>query len=1095
MRSKPRTSHRGVVLIVPTIIAAVCSTAVAVLIGWALDVAVLKSVIPGLVAMNPATAIGFLLAGLALHLQRHEPVPVPSRRVAPVLAGALLLLGLSVLARYVAGFQWGVDQLLFPQALERAALSGYRNRMAPNTAFMFVLIAVAFLGMDHRNPRVRRFAELSCITTGLLSFLALTGYIYNTRTLYGVRSYIPIALNTALAFAGLAIGILAVRPDRGLAALLRSQSPGGQLLRLLLPASLGLPLVLGLLRLEGERGGLYDTAGGVALSAALTTLILASLVWWSAASLDRADAARRLAERRVREANEDLEARVAERTKELEVEVKERREAESALRDQREFLRKVVDANPQLVFIKDWDGKFLLANRPLAALYGTTVSEIEGKSDADFNPNAAEVEAFRRADRDVMESGRPLFIAEEAVSDRSGETRWFQTVKVPLRGPDGRSRQVLGVATDITERRLAKERLRQTANELQALVQAAPVAIVSIDPSGKVLNWYGGAESLFGWSADEVVGRALANVPPEKQHEFQALRARVERGESIIGLETRRIRKDGSVVDVSISYAPLHDQAGQTTGAIIVYQDITERRLVAEQRQAREAADAANRAKSNFLANMSHELRTPLNAIIGFSELLEDQTFGGLSDRQRRYVANVLSSGRHLLQLVNDILDLAKIEAGRLVLEPEPLDLGILLHDMQRGLEPLAAAKRLSLELDLAQDLPRLTADRAKVKQILYNLLSNAIKFTEQGGRIGLRAAPVQQADGREEIRVQVWDTGIGISPEDQRRIFLEFEQVDSSYVRQQEGTGLGLALTSRLVEAHGGRIEVESAPRQGSTFTVFLPVKVPAGALESPPPSSVRKSEELRERPLILVVEDEAAARELLSHYLLERGFRVAHAATGAEALELARSARPAAITLDIFLPDENGLHLLRRLRADRLTRDIPVVVVSVTDDREVGLNAGAAEWLVKPVQRQQFVEALDRLVPAGSGHGRRLALVVDDDPEAVELATDVLRGRGFEVVQAFGGSEGLAMAIHHSPVLIILDLNMPGVTGFTVAQQLRAHPRTRQTPILVSTAMDLTAAQRDELMHHVQTIVPKRGAEGILEALERLGLTPRAI
>ena len=239
-----------------------------------------------------------------------------------------------------------------------------------------------------------------------------------------------------------------------------------------------------------------------------------------------------------------------------------------------------------MVFIKDWDGRFVLANQRVAELYGTTVEELEGKSDADFNSNAAEVESFLRADREVMRSDRTLHISEEAVTDGpSGVTRWFHTIKVPLTGPDGTATQVLGVATDITDRRHAEEQLRRTRDELQALVEAAPVAIVSVDPDGNVLNWYGGAEAMFGWSAEEVVGRPLANVPLEKQDEFRTLIARVLRGDSFTGLESRRVRKDGSPIDVSISTAPLHDRAGRPVGAIAVYQDITERRLVAQQRR------------------------------------------------------------------------------------------------------------------------------------------------------------------------------------------------------------------------------------------------------------------------------------------------------------------------------------------------------------------------------------------------------------------------------------------------------------------------------------------------------------------------------
>jgi PAS domain S-box-containing protein len=834
---------------------------------------------------------------------------------------------------------------------------------------------------------------------------------------------------------------------------------------------------------------------GIILATGLGLLLLIT----SAALANREIRARLKAEAGVRRANEGLEDRVAERTEELEcmneelrVQMEERDAIEVQVRRERKFLRKVVDANPQLIFLKDWDGRFVLANQAIAEIYGTTVEQLEGKTDADFNPDAAEVETFLRHDREVINSGRTLVIPEEPVTGRTGATRWFQTIKVPLIAADG-TRQVLGVSTDITARRHVEEQLRRTADELEALVQAAPVAIIGIDMEGKVLSWHGGAQAMFGWTAEELVGRALAIVPSEKQEEFRALRSRVEHGASIVGLETYRVRKDGSRIDVSISYAPLHDHQANTIGATIVYQDITERQLIAEQRQARETAEAANYAKSNFLANMSHELRTPLNAIIGFSELLEDQTFGPLNEKQQRYVTNVRTSGRHLLQLVNDILDLAKVEAGRLVLDPESINVNALLQDMQRGLEPLAVAKRQTFTLEIPEELPALIADRGKVKQILYNLLSNAIKFTKEGGRLGLRASSVPGDDqGQPQIQIAVWDSGIGIAPEDVSRIFLEFEQLDSSYVRQQEGTGLGLALTQRLVEAHGGRIWVESTLGGGSTFTLLLPASRRGSDVGSPVVTPERILRQDRQRPLVLVVEDDTTGRELLSHYLVENGYAVAYAGTGAEAFEIARRLRPAAISLDILLPDVHGLDLLRRLRADPETKDIPLIVVSITDDRDLGLSAGAAAWLVKPVDRRQFIEALSRVMPNGNGAGNKLALVVDDDADAVELATDVLRQRGFEVLQAFGGSEGLTLALARLPGLIVLDLSMPGMSGFTVAQQLRADPRTRHTPILVSTALDLSSAEREALLRHVQTIVPKSGPGGILEALERLGLSP---
>jgi PAS domain S-box-containing protein len=822
-----------------------------------------------------------------------------------------------------------------------------------------------------------------------------------------------------------------------------------------------------------------QTAFTILLASGLGLLLLAT----SAVLANREIGARLAAEAELLRANEGLEERVAERTEQLQSQKEQ-------LRTTADELKALVQAAPVAILGLDNNGKVVSWYGGAEKMFGWTADEVIGRPPP--NLPTEKQEEFRTLLARVV--GGNAFTGLESQRMRKDGTLIDVSISTaPLHDGAGRAVGIIGVYQDITERRRAEDLYHQMADQLEALVRAAPVAIVGIDMEGKVLSWYGGAERLFGWSAAEVVDRPLANVPPEKQEEFHALRTRVLHGDSVIGLETQRMRKDGSRIDVSLSYAPLHDRTGRTIGATIVYQDVTERRLAFEQRQAREAADAANRAKSNFLANMSHELRTPLNAIIGFSELLEDDSFGTLNERQKRYVTNVRTSGNHLLQLVNDILDLAKIESGRLVLEPESINLNTLLHDMQRGLEPLAVAKRQTFLLEIPDELPPVIADRGKVKQILYNLLSNAIKFTKPEGRVGVRAKYSRADHSQPQVEIAVWDTGIGIAPEDLKRVFLEFEQLDSSYVRQQEGTGLGLALTQRLIEAHGGRIWVESMVDKGSTFTFALPASPAVSASEPVTKPPVRILGQNSQRPLVLVVEDDTTGRELLNHYLVENGYAVAYATTGAEAIELARQLKPAAISLDILLPDEHGLHILSKLRADPETKDIPVVVVSITDDRDLGLSAGAAAWLVKPVQRRQFIEALDRVMPNGKRDGKLVALVVDDDVEAVDLATDILRQRGFEVLQAFGGTEGLTLALERLPSLIILDLSMPGVSGFTVAKQLRANPRTRHTPILVSTALDLSATEREELLRHVQTIVPKSGGKAILEALERLGLSPQ--
>jgi signal transduction histidine kinase/DNA-binding response OmpR family regulator len=562
------------------------------------------------------------------------------------------------------------------------------------------------------------------------------------------------------------------------------------------------------------------------------------------------------------------------------------------------------------------------------------------------------------------------------------------------------------------------------------------------------------------------------------------MRARVMSGEPFSGFETKRTRKDGSFIDVGISTAPLYDAAGRSVGLVAVYADITERKRAEEQQRAREAAEAASRAKSQFLANMSHELRTPLNAIIGFSELMQEPAMGELNERQSRYVLNVLNSGRHLLQIVNDILDLAKIEAGRLVLDKVSFEVGPAIAEAHRLLEPLAAAKRLDFTLAVGKELPLLVADRAKLKQILYNLVSNAIKFTPEGGRV--RTSVTRSTDGAPGVTIAVTDTGIGIKPEDQHRIFLEFEQVDGSYARHQQGTGLGLALTLRLVEAHDGRIWLESAPDWGTTFFVSLPSASPDGVATVPGETTPNGADG---RPTVLVIEDDPTASRLVARYLGEAGFDVAFAKTAAEGIAAARQRRPVAITLDVLLPDQDGLELLAQLRADPETKDIPVVVVSVTSNRELGFSLGAAEWLEKPIDGARLVEAVRRALP-GAGISLPTVLVIDDNSQMVELLDAVLHNHGCRVLRAYDGATGVETAIAHQPQVIVLDLLMPGLSGFDVVQRLRQNPRTEQIPILISTVKDLTAEDQQRLQGQVRSIVSKSGPDHLVRVLQGLGL-----
>ncbi len=519
--------------------------------------------------------------------------------------------------------------------------------------------------------------------------------------------------------------------------------------------------------------------------------------------------------------------------------------------------------------------------------------------------------------------------------------------------------------------------------------------------------------------------------------------------------------------------------------------EIVERKRAEEQaQQARQLAETATQVKSEFLANMSHELRTPLNAIIGFSEILEDQTFGELNPRQTKYVSNVLTSGRHLLQLINDILDLAKIEAGRLDLDAQPFAVSSALQDVATIVKTLANKKNVQLHVETPSELPALTADQPKFKQILYNLLSNAIKFTPEGGTVILKA----EIESGALMRIAVSDTGIGIKAEDQERVFGEFEQVDSSYGRQQQGTGLGLALTKRLVELHGGRIWVESEgiEGKGSTFVFTLPVDGPAAQSQLPEALYYGAIADSESRPLVLIVEDNAQASELLTLYLADSGYRIACAYDGAQALQMADELKPDVITLDVMLPQKDGWEVLATLKSASATQNVPIIMVSMTEDRQLAFSLGAIGFLTKPVDKNQLTQAVGKAIV---GKSAPTVLVVDDESTTVEMLGDVLRHQGCRVLQASGGQQAIDLAIAHLPDVMVLDLMMPDVTGFDVVRQLREHPQAKEIPILVFTAKDITDEDRQRLNNGIQSIIGKGGKEELMSALAALSLTKRDV
>ncbi len=480
--------------------------------------------------------------------------------------------------------------------------------------------------------------------------------------------------------------------------------------------------------------------------------------------------------------------------------------------------------------------------------------------------------------------------------------------------------------------------------------------------------------------------------------------------------------------------------------------------------------DEANRRKSEFLANMSHELRTPLNAIIGFSEVLHARMFGELTDKQDEYMQDIITSGQHLLELINDILDLSKVEAGRMELELGPLAVAEMLESSLTMSRERAGRHSITLGIEVDPDIGVIEADERKLKGVIFNLLSNALKFTPEGGRIDTSARLV---DG--ELEVAVRDTGTGIAPDDQARIFEEFQQASQPDTQKGEGTGLGLALARSYVGLHGGRIWVESELGAGSTFTFRIPLRRPAETHAPAPPRTAVPAAHSG-AATILLVEDDEAAIDLLTIYIAGAGFNVEVARNGEDGLAMARSLRPAGITLDISLPRLNGWDFLTQIKGDSSTADIPVIIVSMLDERGKGFALGAADYLVKPVNRDQLLATLQRFTATGRGPSAPCTvLAIDDDPMMLELIEATLAPQGFTVLRATGGEEGVTRAQSERPALIILDLLMPGMDGFTVAEQLRANPATAEIPIVVLTSKNVSEEERERLTSHINHLARK--------------------
>jgi PAS domain S-box-containing protein len=572
---------------------------------------------------------------------------------------------------------------------------------------------------------------------------------------------------------------------------------------------------------------------------------------------------------------------------------------------------------------------------------------------------------------------------------------------------------------------------------------------------------------VLGHKLEDVVGRTPAQVIRSDKHEpeyWQRIGQLLDSGKVWHGLIISRA-KDGRDVYLEGSIAPIKDVDGRITHHVAVKRDITARiesekvlrRKSEELEQARDAAIAASRSKSQFLANMSHELRTPLNAIIGYSEMLAEDASEAGNEPLHEDLLKIQRAGEHLLLLINDVLDISKIEAGAMKLHLESFELKTALGGVIATIEPLARERKNELKVEIDDDVGVMRADLTKVRQTLLNLLSNACKFTEQGS-VTLRVA-TREIGGQPQFVFEIIDTGIGISREQRLRLFRPFVQADTSTTRKYGGTGLGLAISQRFCQMMGGHIDVASELGKGSTFTVTLPQSVIDP--DDPVPVRVAKRRSVGAGATVLVVDDDPTIRDLVGRALTKHGFSVDVARNGREGLERARELLPAAIVLDVMMPELDGWGVLTELKADSTTAEIPVVILTILEQSEVGFALGAVDYLVKPVQTDRLAAVLQRYCRASTAR----VLIIDDDRDSRDLMRRYLEAAGHSVSEAANGAEGIEALEALRPDLVVLDLMMPILDGFGVLAHVRKREELRSLPIVVVTAKTLTDEDREML------------------------------